>query len=206
MKKILFCLAAVLMTFSFVGCDNTDNGETTKAKILGSWSFDESQTTYSAGLLLAVSGNTSVIDTSTVISTVKTLFGNSEMTFNADTSGVIKKNIVEETTNDPTSLAGILNNYVGEYLQKAFVYSVKSSKISVKLDSKSYKLTVLSATETQLKVSMPITDLTSWMTSLLGDKVSSIANSDIFATIEQIAGTLGVYASPTVVLTFDKVE
>ena len=207
MKKYLtriFMLSMVSLLFVGMSSCDKSTDDSTMVKVLGNWRFDQSQTTYSVGLVLAVSGQTTLIDTATVISTVKTLFGNSDLAFKADSTGVLTKNILEESTSSETSLASILNGFTGQYLNKAFTYTAKSNKIKITMDSKLYVLTVLSASETQLKVSMPISDVTSWVSGVLGDKVDNIAESSIFTTIEQIAGTLGVFASPTVVLTFNK--
>lgn len=193
-------LAATLVLGLSACTEETE--DTLNAQIQGVWLYQEGNTTYSAGLLLNLSGQAAVVDTLTVIETVTSLFAASELTYMTDSTGYLSKQVVQTETTDSTSLAGILNDYVGQQLEKEFTYTAAKKKINMKMGGQTFTFTVLEITDTGMKVSMPLADITGWMSNLLGDRVSNITNSTIFVTIGQLAATLGVYASPTVTMTF----
>jgi hypothetical protein len=203
LSKVTGLFVAATLLFSFSACTE-DAQDTLTTQVQGSWMFDESATAYSAGLLLDLSGQGAIVDTMTVLATVNSLFGGGELTYLADSTGSLSKHVVQTETSDSTSLAGILNGYVGQLLQKDFTYTAAKSKIAMKMGNKTFTFTVLAISETNLKVSMPLTDLTGWMSNLLGERVSNITESSIFVTIDLLAATLGVYASPTVTMTFTR--
>lgn len=83
------CVVALL-----VGTTSCQEDEATiSEKIIGTWDYQEDQTAYSAGLLLNLSGQGGVVDTATIITTVSTLFDNSEMTYKSDKTGIINRPI-----------------------------------------------------------------------------------------------------------------
>lgn len=196
-------LLAGVVLLGLNGCTQEEEGAL-KSKIAGTWNYDKGSTAYNAGLLLNLSGHAQVIDTATVLETVNSLFSNSEVRYNADSTGSIQKDVLETSVTDTTTLAGILNGLAGQMLSKNFTYTAASGKIVMKMGATNYTFTVISVTDTQLNVSMPLTDLTKWMSALLGDNVSNITKSPIYLSITQIAAIVGVYASPTVTMTFNK--
>ncbi len=201
-------LAALLLAgaalIGLTGCANEDD-DALKSKVTGTWRFDADKTAYSSGLLLDLSGQAEVIDTAMVLETVSSLFSDSEIKYNIDTTGYVKKNVLETTASDSTSLAGILNGLAGQLIRKDFTYKAASGKITMKMGTSQYTFTVISITDTQMNVAMPLTDLTKWISGMLGDKVSNITESPIYTGITQVAAIIGVFASPTVTMTFDKI-
>lgn len=202
-SKCTGLLVAATLIIGFSACTE-ETEDTLQSDVHGAWSYQEGSTSYSAGLLLGLSGHADVVDTVTVIETVTSLFVASELIYSADSTGSLRKQVVQTETADSASLAGILNDYVGQQLQKDFTYTAAKKKISMKMGDQTFNFTVLEITETTLKVSMPMADITGWMTNLLGDRVSGITNSSIFVTIGSLAATLGVYASPTVTMVFNR--
>lgn len=201
--KFTGLLVAATLILGFSACTE-ETEDTLQTDVQGAWLYQEGSTTYSAGLLLGLSGQAGVVDTVTVIETVTSLFAASELNYMADSTGTLSKHVVQTETADSASLAGILNDYVGQQLQKDFTYTAGKNKIAMKMGNQTFNFTVLEITETSLKVSMPLADITGWMTNLLGDRVSGITNSSIFVTIGSLAATLGVYASPTVTMVFSR--
>jgi len=206
MKRIyhlMMFMAAAVLVLGTTSCEDTDDAALS-TQVVGNWEYVEGQTTYSAGLLLSLSGQAAVLDTATVVSTVSTLFGSSELSLNADSTGRIKKDIVASNSTDSTSLSSILSSYAGELVNVDFTYGVSSGSIVMKINSKDYQMKVLSVSDTQLKLAMPVTDITSWTTVIAGSKVTNITSSTAFNTISTVAATFGIFANPTVVMTFTK--
>jgi len=196
MKRIyhfVILMAAAVFLFGTTSCQKDD--ATLSSNIIGSWKYEEGQTAYSSGLLLNLTGQSGTLDTATVISTVSTLFSNSEMTFSANNTGTIKKDIAGSSSAESSVLTDILSSISKDLINVDYTYAVSSGNVTLTINNKQYKLKVLSITDTQMQVAMEVTDLSSWTTAILGSSVTDLTESAAYNTISTLAASFGF--SPT---------
>ncbi len=208
MKKIIYPFVIVVMAaVLLVGTTSCQQDEATiSEKIIGTWDYQEGQTAYSAGLLLNLSGQSAVVDTATIITTVSTLFDNSEMTYKSDKTGIINKKVLESATSDPNSLGSLLGGLVNSMINVNYTYVVSTGKVKLTAGTKEYTFKILSITDTQMQVAMQVADVTSMTSTLFGTSVDGLTESAVYNKIESVAATVGLFSNPTVTMVFTKRE
>lgn len=205
MKRIYhfaMLMSAVVFLLGTTSCQKDD--ATLSSNIIGNWKYEEGQTTYSAGLLLNLTGQSGALDTATVISTVSTLFSNSEMTFSTDNTGTIKKDVAGSATTGSSVLTDIISSITNSLINVDYTYAVSSGNVILTINKQQYKLKVLSITDTQMQVAMEVTDLSNWTTAILGNSVTNLTQSAAYNSISTLAASFGIFANPTIKMTFTK--
>lgn len=205
MKRFFSFVQVMFVVALLVGTTSCQEDEATiSEKIIGTWDYQEDQTAYTAGLLLNLSGQGAVVDTATIITTVSTLFDNSEMTYNSDKTGIINKKVIQGATTDPNSLSSLLGGLVNSMINVNYTYEVSTGKVKLTAASKEYTFKILAISDTQMKVAMQVADVTSMTSTLFGTKVDGLTESPVYGKIETAAASFGVFSNPTVTMVFNK--
>lgn len=205
MKRFYPFVKVMIVMALLVGTTSCQEDEATiSEKIIGTWDYQEDQTAYSAGLLLSLSGQGAVVDTATIITTVSTLFDNSEMTYKSDKTGIINKKVLESATSDPNSLSSLLGGLVNSMINVNYTYVVSPGKVKLTAATKEYTFKILSISDTQMQVAMQVADVTSMTSTLFGTKVDGLTESPVYGKIETAAASFGLFSNPTVTMVFTK--
>ncbi|MDD2525235.1 MAG: hypothetical protein PHH63_02835 [Bacteroidales bacterium] len=205
MKQFFSFVQVMCVVALLVGTTSCQEDEATiSEKIIGTWDYQEDQTAYSAGLLLNLSGQGGVVDTATIITTVSTLFDNSEMTYKSDKTGIINKKVIQGATTDPNSLSSLLGGLVNSMINVNYTYAVSTGKVKLTAATKEYTFKILAISDTQMKVAMQVADVTSMTSTLFGTKVDGLTESPVYGKIETAAATFGMFSNPTVTMVFNK--
>ncbi|MDD4823030.1 MAG: hypothetical protein PHI48_10800 [Bacteroidales bacterium] len=205
MKRFYPFVKVMIVMALLVGTTSCQEDEATiSEKIIGTWDYQEDQTAYSAGLLLSLSGQGAVVDTATIITTVSTLFDNSEMTYKSDKTGIINKKVVQSATSDPNSLSSLLGGLVNSMINVNYTYAVSTGKVKLTAATKEYTFKIISISETQMQVAMQVADVTSMTSTLFGTKVDGLTESPVYGKIETAAASFGLFSNPTVTMVFTK--
>jgi hypothetical protein len=198
-------LIAVILLFGLSAC-TPDEDESLKTKMVDTWLYLNDSATFSSGLLMNQSGQNQVIDTATLLSTVNSLFLNSALIYYANNTGAILKSF-DTYIEDTTSLADMFTALEGQYTDSTFTFAVTSEKVVMTMDTTKCIFSDIQFENVSwltLKVSMPLADLTKWMSVILEKKLPTIKDSPIYSRIALITAIATNYSNPTITLTFLK--
>lgn len=205
MKRFYHFVNVMIVAVLLVGTTSCQQNEATiSEKIIGTWDYQEGQTAYSAGLLLSLSGQDIGVDTATIITTVSTLFDNSEMTYKSDKTGIINKKVLQSATTDSTLLGSLLGGLVNSMINVNYTYVVSTGKVKLTAGTKEYTFKILSISDTQMQVAMQVADVTNMTSTLFGTKVDGLTESPVYSKIETAAASFGLFSNPTVTMVFTK--